>query len=213
MIKYEVESAEEIIQVAARQPESGRTKRRHQSRSDRHAGNHIPLALGRTGHNPGQTAEESDQHVIDGWLRTGQQLALRLADRRDQEKKRRSDDTEYRRRCEIAEGAFDQIEIGDPQSQAEPHDGTHQRGDQHRTDNHRRRVRIQTQRSYEGCKDQNPEVRPLKLYAFLDRLDRFEFIFLFLADIEITDKEVPNLLVQQSFFHPIKINVCIRTSR
>ena len=59
----------------------------------------------------------------------------------------------------------------------------------------------------------NPKVRPFKLYAFPDRLDRFEFILFFLTDIEITDKEVPNLLVQQSFFHPIKINVCIRTSR
>ena len=49
-------------------------------------------------------------------------------------------------------------------------------GDQHRTDNHRRRVRIQTQRGDKGRKDQNPKVRPFKLYAFPDRLDRFEFI-------------------------------------
>ena len=142
--KIEIESTEEIIQVTTRQSESGRTKRRHQSRSDRHAGNHIPLALGRARHDPRQAAKEGNQDVINGRLRTGQQLALRLADRGNQEKERRSDDAEYRRRGKITEGTLDQVEIGDSQSQAEPHDRPHQRGDQHRTDNHRRRVRIQT---------------------------------------------------------------------
>ena len=79
--KIQIKSTEKVIQIATRQPESSRTKRRHQSRSDSYTRNHVTLTLCRARHDSGQTAEESDQYIVYRRLRTGKQLALRLADR------------------------------------------------------------------------------------------------------------------------------------
>ena len=125
--KEEVEGPKEIVQITTRQAKTSRTEGRHQGRSDRYTRDHVAFVLRRAGHDTGHTTKEGDQHIIDRWLRTGQQLTLRLAQGREQEIKRGGNHAEERRRRQVAERALDQFKIGDTQSQAKAHDRPHQR--------------------------------------------------------------------------------------
>ena len=72
--KIQIKSTEKVIQIATRQPESSRTKRRHQRRSNGNSRNHISLFFGRQGDNSRQTTEKCDEYVINCRRCAGQQL-------------------------------------------------------------------------------------------------------------------------------------------
>ena len=165
--EIEVEGAEEVAQVARRQAEAGGAEGRHEGGGDGHAGDDVTLRLGGAGHDAGQAAEEGDEHVVDGRRGACQQLALRLADGRDEEVNGGRDDAEERCRKVAAQGALNQVEVRDAEAQPEAHDGAHERGDKHGADDDGRGVGVQPERGQEDGEDEDPEVGAAKLDAFL----------------------------------------------
>ena len=92
--KKQVECSPEIVHIAVCQTESRGTERRHQCRSNGHAGYHVPLLFGRDGDKSRQSTEKCNQYVVYGGTGTGEQLRPRFVQRRDQEIKRRGNDAE-----------------------------------------------------------------------------------------------------------------------
>jgi hypothetical protein len=70
----EIERTEEEIELQGGQPITCRADRRHQCRGDRHARDHVALQTAAHRHNAGQSAEEGDDHIVDGGTGSRQQL-------------------------------------------------------------------------------------------------------------------------------------------
>ena len=192
VLMKKIESAEKIIQLERGQSVTGRTQRRHQRRCDRHAGNHgrSPVSP-RLGDDTRQSAEESDQHVVSRRNRARQQLALRSAQRRNDEIERRGQNAHKHHEAEIAHRTLQQVEIVDADRQSHAHDRAHQRRNEHRADNDGRRVDIQAQRSYERRENQHPQVRAAKIDPATDIVHHLVLQGAVLAQIETVPEKAP----------------------
>ena len=62
----EVKSSEKISQVTTGDTESRSTEGRHQSGSDGYTGDHISFQTRAWSDDAGQSAEESNKHIVDG---------------------------------------------------------------------------------------------------------------------------------------------------
>ena len=142
--EIQVEGPQEIQQIPRSQSETGRTQRRHQSRSDSHTRNHIPFLLGSKGYDTCQTTEQGDKHIVDGRRGTGQQLRLHLIQRREEEIQGGRHHTEESSHQETLQRTLHQFEVVLPDGKSHTHYRPHQWRNQHGTDNHRCRIEIQS---------------------------------------------------------------------
>ena len=70
----EVEGPEQIMHVEGGQAVTHRAEGRHQGGGDGHAGDHGALLLAGGLDDAGHTAEEGDQHIVDGRVGAGKQF-------------------------------------------------------------------------------------------------------------------------------------------
>ena len=155
----EVEGSEEEVQLARSQSIARRTERRHERRSDGDPRDHIPsTTTSREGDDTSGTTEEGDEYVIDRRRSTRQQLGLRLLQRTDEKVNRSSEDADERSDTEVLQRALQQVKVIRPHSEPHPDDRSHERGDEHRTDDDSSRIDIETERSDEDRCDEDPEI-------------------------------------------------------
>ena len=142
----QIESPEKVAPLCCRQAVAGGAERRHEGCGDGHTRDDLPLALGGQRQHTGGSAEEGNQHVIQSRRSACQQLAARIAQRRDEEVDRRRHHRNQRRHAIVFQRPLQQIEVADANTQSHADDGAHQRRDKHGADDDRRRVDVQPQR-------------------------------------------------------------------
>ena len=85
---------------------------------------------------------------------------------------------------QVLERLFDQGEIVLRRSEPYAQDRPHQRRDEHRPDDHRRRIDIQTDRSDERSKDQGPQIDPFEHHPAPDGIQGILLIIRIAAQTE-----------------------------
>ena len=195
----EVEGADEELELPRRKTEARRTEGRHQRRGDRDARNDRRIAiLARLRHDTRQSAEESDQHVVSRRNRARQQLALRSAQRRNDEIERRGQNAHEHHEAEIAHRTLQQVEIVDADRQSHAHDRAHQRRNEHRADDDGRRVDIQAQGSHKRREYQHPEIRAAKIDPAADIVHHLVLQGAVLPQIETVPEKTPQRVERRS---------------
>ena len=140
----EVEGPEEEVQLPRRQSITRRTERRHECRSDGDPRDHIPsTTTSREGNDTSGTTEEGDEYVIDRRRSTCQQLRLRLLQRTDEEVNRSGEYADEHSDTEVLQRTLQQVKVIRPHSEPYPDDRSHERGDEHRTDDDGSRIDIE----------------------------------------------------------------------
>ena len=145
--QIQIERASRIKPVTRRDAEPGGTDRWHKCRSDGHSRNDVarPLADAAQGNDTRQSAAKSDEHVVYGRRRAGEQFRLRLSNWSHQEIERSGEHTEHGGREETAERAFEQFKVVDTYAQPHTHNRPHNRRNKHGADDYGGRVGVQSQ--------------------------------------------------------------------
>ena len=163
----EVEGPEEILELGGGEAVAGCAERRHQGGGDGHARDDGDgLRLAGCGHDAGQTAEKGDEHVEDSGPSACQQFRLRVAERRDQEVQERGQQTDQHHNAEVLDGLLQQVFIHYAHGETDAVDGSHQGRNQHCADDDGGGVDVQSHRSHDDGKHQNPHIHPAELHAF-----------------------------------------------
>ena len=133
-----VERSADEVPVESGYSEAHGAERRHQGGSNGHAGKHRTLFLAGVLQHSRHSAEGGYKHIVDGRVGSGKQLGL-LGElqRRDDEIQGggKNGDADHHR--EILQGFLDEGGVIGTQAQTEAQNRAHQRGYEHRTDNHR----------------------------------------------------------------------------
>ena len=191
----QVESAEEVEQVAGGQSVASSAERRHQCRGDGYAGNDVALVARAEGYDACRAAAEGDEHVVERRRRAGQQFRLRLAERRDEEVGGGRQHTDDGGHDVVLHGTLHQVDVVGAHGQSHADDGSHEGRNEHSADDDCRRIDIQAKRGNEDGKDEHPEVGTSKRHAIADLAD--DGLLLFAVGIQV---EADAQLVEEFFY-------------
>ena len=182
----EIECSEEIKEMTCGKTISCCTQRRHEGSGNSHTRDDITLALGAESKNAGSTTKGGNEHVVDSGRSARKQFRLCLAQWCDNKIHHRRENTDESGHTEVFHRTTHKIEVVDTHRQSHTNDRTHERGYQHGTDNHRRGIDIQSERSDENSKDEHPQIGTTETHSTCDLIDYLLFVFHVLHDDEMS---------------------------
>ena len=170
--EIEIESSQEIKQIAGCQSESGSTEWRHQCCSDSHTRYDITFLLCSHSHYTSKTTDQGYEYVIDGRRSTCQQFRLHFIKRSECKIYCGGSDTEHSSYEITLQRALHKFEIVDTDSKSHTHNRPHKRRNQHGTDDYGSRIDIQSERGNKSGKHKNPQVCSTEFHSIADALNR-----------------------------------------
>lgn len=155
----QVHRAQEEMGAQAGDAIPGRAQGRHQRRGDSNArdGGSPLLAAGLQ--DARKAAEKGDQDVVDSGAGPGFQFRrVRQVERGKEEEQGRCHEGDQDHHEEVLRRHFQEVGVVGPKGQADADDRAHQRRNEHRSDDHRRRIHIQPHRGDDNGEREDPHI-------------------------------------------------------